>query len=424
MAVGWPLPLPTLRKTAPPERRLEPELGSAMNPAARSRPAAPLVSVVMANYQAGEKIVHAMRSVLGQSMGDLELIVSDDASRDDSLVHVRRLMQEDGRVRLIAAESNGGPARCRNRALDAARGHWIAIVDSDDIIHPERFERLLAAADRHAVDIVADDLLLFFEDGTAPRLMLGEGTDRCFTVSAERWLRAGLNGAPALGYLKPMVRSTRLAALRYDEALRIGEDYDLILRLLLNGAQFLVVPEPFYLYRRHSGSISHRLSVADMEAMIARQEALVEAHAPLDAALLAAFARRRHDLLRGLGYERLVAGIKARRWVAALAGLAADPGHLGRLWRSFREGSGRRQTPPPCSVSPLLMLGAEDTAGAADPVPAYLPAEATDWSAPRPRQVWRALAARRGLGAIRCVPLDEAGRYAAGFIPEAEVAAP
>lgn len=392
-----------------------------MNSAAHGRPATPLVSVVMANYQAGDRIIPAMRSVLDQTMADLELIVSDDGSSDTSLAHISRLMAEDGRVRLLTSEANGGPARCRNRALDAARGRWMAIVDSDDIIHPERFERLLAAAGQHDADIVADDLLLFFEDGTEPRLMLGEGTDRCFTVSPEQWVRAGTDGSPALGYLKPMIRASRLGTLRYDEALRIGEDYDLVLRLLLDGASLLVVPEPFYLYRRHSGSISHRLPVADMEAMIARQQALVDTHTPLGTALSAAFAQRLRNLRQGLSYERLVASIKARRWPAALAALAGNPNHLGRLWRSFSEGRGRRQVSPQHQVSPLLMLGASETAGATDPVPAYLPAAATDWSTPRPRQVWRALAARRGLGAIRCIPLDEAGRYAAGFIPEAEV---
>jgi succinoglycan biosynthesis protein ExoO len=57
-------------------------------------------------------------------------------------------------------------------------------------------------------------------------------------------------------------------------------------------------------------------------------------------------------------------------------------------------------------------------------VPAYVPVSLTDWSAPAKREIWRGLAARRGTGAVRCIPLDAAGRYAAGFIPEVVVAAP
>ena len=72
--------------------------------------------------------------------------------------------------------------------------------------------------------------------------------------------------------------------------------------------------------------------------------------------------------------------------------------------------------------SPVLVLGAET--GQGDAVPVYTPIAMTDWSAPRPRNVWRNLAAQRGTGAVRCIPLDAAGHYAAGFIPEAIVAAP
>ena len=383
---------------------------------------APLVSVVMANYEAGEKIVHALHSVLRQSMGDLEVIVSDDGSRDESLVHVRRLMEIDSRVRLLVAPENGGPARCRNRALAAARGQWIAVVDSDDIIHPERFERLLAAAAAHGTDIVADDLLLFFDDGAAPRLMLGEGARNAFRVTPERWLLAGLDGTPALGYLKPVIAAHRLKTLRYDEDLRIGEDFDLVLRLLLDGAEMLVVPEPFYLYRRHSGSISHRLSVPDLEAMIARQDFLAHSLGALDASTAGAFGRRRAVLQQGLSYQRLVAGLKSRRFVSSAVQMARRPGHVARLWSSFAEGQRRRTVPLPAVPSPVLVLGAGKEAEA--PVPPYVSTSQIDWSAQSQRDVWLDLAGRRGLGAVRCIPLDKAGHYAAGFVPEAIIAAP
>ncbi len=387
----------------------------------RGHEAAPLISVVMANFEAGEKIVHALHSVLRQSLSDIEIIVSDDCSGDDSLAHVRRLMEMDSRIKLITAVANGGPARCRNRALDAARGKWIAVVDSDDIIHPERFERLIAAAEAHDCDIVADDLLLFFEDGSVPKLMLGEGTDHAFPVSAERWILAGTDGSPALGYLKPLIRAERLKALRYDERLRIGEDFDLILRLLLDGGRMLVVPEPFYLYRRHSQSISHRLSVSDMEAMVERQRAVMRQHGALDERIMAAFAQRLDGLQRGLTFERLVASIKGRRFGSALAQVARRPVLAPKLFASITEGRQRRAAAPVVmEASPVLVLGA----GSDHAVPDYVPAHLIDWSAPRPREIWRELASRRGQGAVRCIPLDAAGEYAAGFIPEAVVSHP
>ncbi len=396
-----------------PADRPQPETGQARG--------GPLVSVIMANFQAGAKLVPALRSVLGQTMSDLEVIVSDDASQDNSLELVRSMMQADARIRLIAHETNRGPAHCRNRALDMARGSWMAVVDSDDILHPERFERLLAAADEFAADMVADNLLLFHEDGSRPGLMLEAQDAGSFVISPRDWVLAGLDGSPALGYLKPMIRTDRLAGRRYDEKLRIGEDYDLVLRLLLAEARMVVIREPFYLYRRHSASISHRLSVRDMQAMVDRQAALAALHEPLPTELSAAFARRQASLQAGLSYEQLVASIKSRHVLQTLRLLGANPRHVSRLARSLIEGR-RRRPGRPAAPSPTgtVVLGARGIPGASHEVPDYVPAHRVDWSAKAPHPLWRDLASYAG---SRCVALDLAGRYAAGFIPEVELEA-
>ncbi len=66
------------------------------------------------------------------------IIVIDDLSGDDSVRIVEECAARDGRVRLIILERNCGPAGARNRGLNAARGEWIAVVDSDDMIHSDR----------------------------------------------------------------------------------------------------------------------------------------------------------------------------------------------------------------------------------------------------------------------------------------------
>lgn len=381
------------------------------------RSATPLISVVMANYQAGDKLVAAIESVLAQSVRDLELIVCDDASGDHSAALVQRFAASDSRVRLIIADTNGGPARCRNMGLDAARGQWIAIVDSDDIIHPERFERLLAAA-RHAdAAIVADDLLHFHEDGAPATLLLPNDQASPFAVSPERWIGAGLDGTPPLGYLKPLIRADVLGNRRYDETLRIGEDYDLVLRLLLAGASMLVVPEPFYLYRRHSGSISHRLALADLAAMIDSQDAMTARLGHLTPSLAPAFAARRRQLQHGLQFSRLVEAIKARRPGQALALLAGNPRLASQLWQSFREGRSSKAAPALDRPAPL----AATTLGN---VPDYIPAASVDWTAPRPRKIWLDLADLGRGQPIDIICADAASRYAAGFIPLARIREP
>ncbi|GLQ57971.1 glycosyltransferase family 2 protein [Devosia nitrariae] len=385
----------------------------------------PLVSVIMANYQAGRRIARALESVLNQTVCDLEVIISDDASGDESLALAREAALRDARVHLIEAEANAGPARSRNRALAQARGEWIAIVDSDDMIHPERFERLLAAARHFSADIVADNLLHFHEDGTPTRFLLGEGQRRPFRVSAEDWILAGYRpGTAPLGYLKPLIRASVLGDTRYDETLRIGEDYDLLLRLLLTGASLQVVPEPWYLYRRHSGSISHRLSIEDVAAMIDNQRRLVEREGPFPALVAAALEERMQRLEHSHAYERLVARIKQRDAIGALALLARRPRLASNLWRSLDD---RRRRPAPVAVHQappraegVLLLGGMRSPQAPAShriVPPYKGHADMDWMHPSPREVWAELADLGNGRDLKVVCNDPAGIYAAGFIP-------
>ncbi|KFC62804.1 Glycosyl transferase, family 2 [Devosia sp. LC5] len=383
----------------------------------RAQQGIPTVSVIMANYRGGATLARALESVLTQTMANLEIIVADDASPDDSVSVVTSIMARDERVRLVASPQNGGPARTRNLALAQARGEWIAIVDSDDIVHPERLERLLAAAAQFKADIVADDLLHFHEDGSPPTLLLGNH-DTPFPVSAEAWVTAGMDGKlPALGYLKPLIRAEALGLLRYDETLRIGEDYDLLLRTLLAGASMWIVPEPWYLYRRHSGSISHRLSAGDVEAMLANQVQLLAAIKP-DAGLAQAFAQRRDALQGALDFGRLVEAIKARSPGATLNIIARRPALLARLWTSFTEGR-RRRTAKPHGAANTGLLNLDKHAS----LPAYVPSQEVDWTRFRRDPAWLAVAAQ-GVNAHQIIAKDAAARYAAGFIPAAAAPTP
>ena len=312
----------------------------------------PVVSVVMANFRGAAHLAASMASVLAQSERSLELIVADDASDDDSVAIARRIGEGDDRVRVIASPTNAGPAATRNLGLDAARGEWIAIVDSDDLIHPERLERLIAAARVADADLVADDLVYF---GAVPEpqgrtLLQSMALAAPMMLGAAPYLRSndGASSLPVFGYLKPVIRRSVLADLRYDVGLRIGEDHDLVLRLLIGNARLLLLPDPLYAYRRHGASISHRLSVATAQAMLEAHRALPPMADPemRDAAK----AVDRH-LRRALRYERLVADIKARRWQGALPRLA-DPAMVARLVESLRDRR-RRKSDAPRAVAAL-----------------------------------------------------------------------
>ena len=232
------------------------------------------VSVIMANLNGAAHIAEAVSSVLSQTEQSLELIVSDDGSSDDSLQRAEASAAGDARIVLLRSEtSRTGPAAARNRALAVARGAWVAIVDNDDWIDAERLKRLIDAAEADGADIAVDDLTTFYDDGAQPEHPHLAWDDAVWldpAVYAESNIL--MRGGDQLGYLKPVFRRT--LALRYDESLRIGEDADLVLRLLIGGAKMRLYPEAWYHYRKHAGSISHRLTPETIGAMLAANSRL------------------------------------------------------------------------------------------------------------------------------------------------------
>lgn len=102
----------------------------------------PCVSVIMANYNGERFLSSAIESVQNQTLADLELIICDDASTDKSVQIISGYASGDARIKLLRTTRNAGPASARNRALDIASGSWIAIMDSDDIMHPARLKTL------------------------------------------------------------------------------------------------------------------------------------------------------------------------------------------------------------------------------------------------------------------------------------------
>jgi succinoglycan biosynthesis protein ExoO len=294
--------------------------------------ARPCVSVVTANYNGSAHLAAAVRSVLSQTLADLELIIVDDCSTDDSLEVIGRAADGDARVRVLRQDRNGGPAAARNRALAVARGRWIAVFDGDDLMAPERLEQLVARGEIDGCDIVADNLMLFDdagETGSRPFFPTGATAEvRWITVSD--YIASGPIYArkPNLGYLKPLFRAAALGGMRYNETLRIGEDYEFVLRLLLKGARMRLTPRALYRYRKHASSISSTLRREHIEAMLAADLGLgpqIAAHGPgVDRTQRA----RIRSLERALDYDRLISRLKARKFAAACALAIARPG----LW--------------------------------------------------------------------------------------------
>jgi succinoglycan biosynthesis protein ExoO len=282
----------------------------------------PKISVIMANYNGERFLLDAARSVFNQTISDLELIVSDDGSRDAGLALLRQHFGAEPRLVVLETGVNAGPAAARNRALRVARGDWIAIVDSDDMIHPERLERLLTLALADGADIVADDLLFFDSDAVArpSTLLTGRWSSQPFWVNPALFIRANEifgRRLPALGYCKPVMRRTALGSETYNESLTNGEDYDLLRRLLVQGRRLRIYPELLYFYRRHIHSISHRITEAQCLAIERAEEQFRDGPARGPKPVVAASVRRQRSAEATRQFGRIVQALKQKSYLDA-----------------------------------------------------------------------------------------------------------
>ena len=115
---------------------------------------APLVSVIMPAYNAERFLEEAIRSVMSQTVTDWELLVLDDGSKDRTATIAADLAAQDSRIRFLPNEANMGVAKTRNRGFALCRGQYVALLDSDDVWHPDKLEKQLALAEQTGADIV------------------------------------------------------------------------------------------------------------------------------------------------------------------------------------------------------------------------------------------------------------------------------
>ena len=124
----------------------------------------PRVSVIMPVYNMADTLPDAIRSVREQTLRDIEIILVNDGSTDDSPVICARAAAEDPRIRVLSGP-NEGLSAALNRGLDAARGEWIGFCDADDRAHPELCQTLLDLAVRERADLPSVALRMVSSDG-------------------------------------------------------------------------------------------------------------------------------------------------------------------------------------------------------------------------------------------------------------------
>lgn len=113
----------------------------------------PKVSVIVPVYNVEKYLYQCLESIVSQSLKDIEIIVINDGSTDNSLDIINKFAEKDARIKVVSQE-NGGYAKAVNKGLSIASGEYIAEVDSDDYINPDMYNKLYNIAKTNDVDIV------------------------------------------------------------------------------------------------------------------------------------------------------------------------------------------------------------------------------------------------------------------------------
>ncbi len=307
---------------------------------------APQVSLLMVARNAAPFIGAALHSARIQSFEDIEIIVVDDGSTDETRAIALAHATEDARVRVIDGPRSG-LAAVRNASLAAVRGHWAAILDSDDLIHFRHIEKLVAETRTSGAEIVAANMVNFTVSGGIARTALFASTPQwrvAREIDLAEYVRANnAFGDPVCaGYLKPLLNMEflRRNGIAYDPHLRIAEDYDLVARMMACGARFAYLPRPTYFYRRHDASTSHRQSEADLSAMLAAADSVITSHSTAD--VKSAVAHRTAGIRTLLRHTSAIGHLKTRHPYAALRALGSDLRAWSLIATSAWEGVKRR----------------------------------------------------------------------------------
>jgi glycosyltransferase involved in cell wall biosynthesis len=204
-----------------------------------------LVSVIVPTYNRAKMVERAVLSVLSQTYPDLEAIVVDDASTDDTQGRIRALQQVDHQIQYFRHESNRGAQAARNTGIKAAKGEYVAFLDSDNEWLPRKIEKQMAlfSPEVNSPGAVYCGYWKVSVEGD----MLNEYMPRYRGLVYNQTLSDWLTDTSTLVVRKDILEKVH----GFDENIHAYQEWDLCIRLARE-CEFDFVPECLTLYHQHA----------------------------------------------------------------------------------------------------------------------------------------------------------------------------
>jgi glycosyltransferase involved in cell wall biosynthesis len=216
----------------------------------------PLISICIPAYNAEQFIVEAIQSALTQTYPNIEILIQDNASTDNTWALVQSLAQQHASIYVQQNSANFGPTYNFNQVVARARGDYINILSADDALSSQFVEKCLSVFAQHPVDVVTTNYAL-----------VKAGRKKSFRIKLTGGIPPNL---PALILLQnPFMQPFTLFARRTVEQFTsngklfqtdfLPIDFDLWLRMAFRGIKIFYLPDELGMYRKHGGNLSDKL---------------------------------------------------------------------------------------------------------------------------------------------------------------------
>lgn len=205
-----------------------------------------LVSVIMPTYNSARWVAESIDSVLSQTYKDIELIIADDCSTDNTCDILRSYEAKDPRVKVLYADKNLGAGQTRNRCIEVAQGRYIAFCDSDDRWMPTKLEKQLAFLHEKDCCMTYASYITCNEQGKNTGVIIAPHKQSLFQTKCD----------DKIGFLTCMYDTQKTGGKMLMPTLRKRQDYAYVLQILQKCQHAYGLKEPLAYYRLHPESIS------------------------------------------------------------------------------------------------------------------------------------------------------------------------
>lgn len=239
----------------------------------------PLISIIIPVYNAEKYLMECIESVICQTYRNLEILLIDDGSKDDSFKICDEYAQKDKRIKVVHKE-NGGVSSARNLGLDLANGEYITFVDSDDMVDKKYVECLYKEIEKNKSDLVFCGYGMY--NGSKlkpikeeiPQTLKVDFYSNSFIEFCCRILSR--NNSIFASVWRVLYQKKIVAQIRFNENIKVSEDMVFILCALKNATTIASIEIPLYLYRVNEESVTHNYKYNFLKSQLALYDEIKE----------------------------------------------------------------------------------------------------------------------------------------------------